>query len=210
LESVHGVLEWFIILAIIAAGIVADRVAPYKRIRYPLYTMLLLTLFIFDLNKASFRSGVANAVIYFLTMVIVVEAFLICVRKKSLLLIGGAVVLLVPVFLYVYAAWLLTVPLPCHDTSGAVVGVYEACGGKRYVLTKRLSFDPLKPVWVYSLNRDIRHTPLRKQVDRYSAPQGYLEAEFSPRWRCLDGRAQAELIVDGYTIWVLKDKAEDR
>jgi len=61
------------------------------------------------------------------------------------------------------------------------------------------------------VNRDIRYTPLRKQVDRYIAPSGYLEAAFSPRWRCLGGgRAQAELIVDGYTLWVLEDKAEGK
>ncbi len=211
MESIHGVLEWFIIMAIIAVGITVDRAAPYKRVRYPLYIVLLLMLFIFDLNKVSFRHNAVNAVMYFFVLVIIVEVFIICVRKKSMLLIGGAFVLFVPVFLYVYAAFLLIVPLPCHKGSGEVVGAYEACGGHRYVLTKRLSFDPLKPACVYSLNRDIRHTPLKKQVDEYSTPGGYLEASFSPQWRCLsDGRAQAELIIDGYTLWVLEDKAEGK
>jgi hypothetical protein len=210
-ESIHGVLEWFIILAIVAVGIAVDRAAPYKRARYPLYIVLLLTLFIFDLNKVSFRYNAVNAVMYFFVMVIIVEVVMICVRKKSILLLGGAFVLLVPVFLYVYAAFLLIVPLPCHDGSVVVVGAYEACGGHRYVLTKRLSFDPLKPARVYGLNKDIRHTPLKKQVDKYSAPSGYLEASFSPQWRCLpDGRAQTELIIDGYTLWVLEDKAEGK
>jgi hypothetical protein len=210
-ESIHGVLEWFIILAIVAAGIAVDRVAPYKRVRYPLYIVLLLTLFIFDLNKVSFRHNAVNAVMYFFVTVIIVEAVLICVRKKSVLLLGGAFVMLVPVFLYVYAALLLIVPLPCHKKSGGILGTYEACGGHKYALTKRLSFDPLKPTQVYSLNKDIRHTPLKKQVDKYSAPSGYLEASFHPQWRCLsDGRAQAELIVDGYTLWVLEDKAEGK
>jgi len=209
-ESIHGVLEWFIILAIIAVGIAVDRAAPYKRVRYPLYVVLLLTLFIFDLNKVSFRHNAVNAVMYFLVLVIIVEVVLICVRKKSMLLIGGAFVLLAPVFLYVYAALLLIVPLPCHEGSVAIAGTYEACGGHRYVLTKRLSFDPLKPARVYSLNRDIRHTPLRKQVDEYSPPSGYLEASFYPEWRCPDdGRAQADLIVDGYALWTLKDKTEE-
>lgn len=211
MESVHGVLEWFIILALVAVGIAVNRAAPYRRIRYPLYTVLLLMLFIFDLNKVSFRSDAVNAVLYFFVTVIIVEVILICVGKKSLLLLGGAFVLLVPVFLYVYAAWLLIVPLPCHSSSGAVMGTYGACGGKKYVLTNRLSFDPFKPARVYSLNRDIRHTPLKRQVDKYSAPNGYLEAVFSPQWRCLDdGRARVELIVDGYTIWVLEDKAEGK
>jgi len=205
----HGVLEWFIILAIIAAGFAVDRAAPRKRARYPFYIALLLTAFIFDLNKASFRSDAVNAVMYFLVMVIIVEVFLICVRKKSKLLLGGALVLFVPVFLYVYAAFLLIVPLPCHHKSGGLASAYEECGGKRYALAKRLSFDPLRPAWVYSLNRDIRRTPLKKQVDRYVTPNGYLEAGFSQKWRCLgDGRAQVELIVDGYTLWVLEDKVE--
>jgi hypothetical protein len=78
-------------------------------------------------------------------------------------------------------------------------------------LAKRLSFDPFKPARVYSLDRAIRHTPLKKQVDRFSAPKGYAEAEFSPRWQCLDGgRAKAELIIDGYTLWALEDKAEGK
>jgi hypothetical protein len=210
-ESIHGVLEWFIILAIVSVGFAVDRAAPYKRARYPLYIVLLLMLFIFDLNKISFRSNVVNAILYFFVMVIIVEVVLICVRKRSRLLLGGAFVLLVPVFLYVYAALLLIVPLPCHDRGGGVVGTYEACGGKRYVLTKRLSFDPLKPTRVYGLNRDIRYTPLKKQVDRYSAPKSYLEAEFSPQWQCLsDGRARADLVVDGYTLWTLEDKVEGK
>ncbi len=211
MESLHGVLEWFIILAIVAVGVAVDRAVPYKRVRYPLYIVLLLTLFIFDLNKVSFRSGAVNAVLYFFVMVIIVEVFLICIRKKSVLLLGGAFVALVPVFMYVYAAWLLIVPLPCHNMSGWVLGTYEACGGKKYALTSRLSFDPIKQTRVYSLSRDIRHTPLKKRVDEYSVPNGYLEAAFSTQWRCLgDGRAQAELIVDGYTLWVLEDKVEGK
>jgi len=160
-------------------------------------------LFVFDLNKVSFRHSAVNAVLYILTLVIIVEAVLICVRKKSKLLLGGAFMLFVPVFLYVYAALLLIVPLPCHNKSGGTAVEYDACGGKRYTLAKRLSFDPFKPAWVYSLDRDIRHTPLKKQVDKYVTPNGYLEAGFSQRWRCLgDGRAQVEMIVDGYTLWV--------
>jgi len=210
-ESVHGVFEWFLILAVISLGFIVDRFAPYKRWRYLFYVALLLTMFILDLNKASFRSDAVNAVMYLLVMVIIVEVVLICVRKKSRLLLGGALVLFVPVFLYVYAALLLIVPLPCHDRSAGVVGTYEACGGKRYVLTKRLSFDPLKPARVYGLNREIRHTPLKKQVDKFSAPKGYIEAEFSPLWSCLsDGRAKAELVVDGYTLWTLEDKVEGK
>jgi hypothetical protein len=211
MEAIHGVLEWFIILAVVAIGIVADRVAPYKRVRYPLYIVLLLMAFIFDLNKVSFRHAAADAALYFLIMVIIVEIILICVRKKSLLLIGGAFVLLVPVFLYVYAALLLIVPLPCHEKSGGVVGVYEACGGKKYVLVNRPSFDPFKPARVYSLNKEIRYTPLKKQVDRYTPPKGYIEARLYPQWQCLgDGRANADLIVDGYTIWTLEDKVEGK
>ncbi len=133
MESIHGVLEWFIILAIVAVGVAVDRAVPYKRVRYPLYIALLLTLFIFDLNKVSFRSNAVNAVMYFFVLVIIVEAVLICVRKKSILLFGGAFVLLVPVFLYVYAALLLIVPLPCHEGSVGIAGTYEACGGHRYV-----------------------------------------------------------------------------
>jgi len=207
-ESVHGVLEWFIILAIIAVGFVVDRAAPCKRARYPLYAALLLMSFIFDLNKVSFRYDAVNAALYFLMMAIIVEALLICVRKKSRLLLGGALVMFVPVFLYLYAALLLVVPLPCHDRDGGgVIGVYDACGGKRYALAKRLSFDPFRPARVYGLYRDIRHTPLKKQVDRYVAPNGYLEASFSPQWSCLSGgRVKVELIVDGYTLWVLEDK----
>jgi len=207
-ESAHGVLEWFIILAIIAVGFAVDRAALWKRARYMIYAALLLTVFIFDLNKVSFRSAAVNAALYFLLMAIIVEVVLICVRKRSKLLLGGAFVLLVPVFLYLYAALLLIVPLPCH---GGVVSTYEACGGKRYALAKRLTFDPLRPAWVYGLNRDIRHTPLKKQTDRYITPNGYLEAGFSQRWRCLgDGRAQVELVVDGYTLWVLEDKIEGK
>ena len=211
MESIHGVLEWFIILTIISIGFVVDRVAPYKRVRYPIYVTLLLAEFIFDLNKFSFRYAAVNAALYFLVMVIIVELALISVRKKSRILLGGVLVLLVPVFLYAYAALLLIVPLPCHDRGYGIVGAYEACGAKRYVLTKRLSFDPFKPARVYGLSKDIRHTPLKKQVDRYTVPSGYLEAGFSPQWRCLgDGRAQVELVIDGYTLWVLEDKVEGK
>ena len=210
MESIHGVLEWFIILAIISVGFVVDRVAPYKRARYPLYAVLLLIMFILDLNKASFRSNIVNAALYILVLVIIVEIVLICVRKKSKLLLGGALVLFVPVFLYVYSALLLIVPLPCHNNSGDVASVYESCDGKRYALVKRWTFDPFRPAWVYGLNKDIRHTPLKKQVDKYITPSGYLEAGFSQRWRCAGdgGRASVELIVDGYTLWVLQDKSE--
>jgi len=210
-EPIHGVLEWFIISAVVAVGIVVDRAVPYKRVRYPLYAAILLMEFIFDLNKVSFRYNAVNAVFYFLVMVISVEVVAICVRKKTRLLIGGAFMLFVPVFLYAYAAFLLIVPLPCHTLDGGIVGAYEACGGKKYVLAKRLSFDPLKPARAYGLYREIRRTPLKKRVDGYSAPDGYLEAAFSPQWRCLgDGRAQVGLVIDGYVLWTLEDKIEGK
>jgi hypothetical protein len=208
MESIHGVLEWFILLALIAAGFAVDRFAPRVRGRYLAYAGAMLAAFIFDLNGVSFRHDAANAALYLSVMVIIVEVFLFCARKKSRLLFGGAFVLLVPVFLYAYAALLLAVPLPCHGGGGAgVVGRYEACDGGRYALRRRLSFDPFGPARVYELEREIRHTPLKKRVDKYRAPDGYLEAWFSPRWECMpNGRARVDLITDGYALWSLLDK----
>jgi hypothetical protein len=203
----HAVLEWFIVLLVIAAGLAVDRFAPAKNIRYPLYIAVLLTAFIFDLNKFSFRVAALNAVFYFAILLIVTEVFWICVRKKSKLLLGGAFVLLVPVFLYAFAAFLLIVPLPCHKNTGGRVGAYKACAGKSYALAKRLSFDPFNPAQVYILTRDLPHTPLKKQVDKFIAPKGYIEAVFSPDWQCQEGgRAKVDLYIDGYVLWSLEDK----
>jgi hypothetical protein len=203
----HGVLEWFILSAITVAGIAVDRFVPRNRGRYLFYAAVMLAAFVFDLNKVSFRYDAANAVLYLLVMVIIVEVFLICARKRSKFLLGGAFVLLVPVFLYAYAALLLVVPLPCHDRGAGVVGSYTACGERRYILYKRQSFDPFGPGRVYCLAKDIRRTPLKKQVDSYRAPAGYLEADFAPQWQCLsDDRVKVDLIIDGYALWSLLDK----
>jgi len=64
---------------------------------------------------------------------------------------------------------------------------------------------------VYSLTRDINHTPLKRQVDRYAVPNGYFEKEFTPQWHCLDGnRLKLDLFIDGYVLWSLLDKDEEK
>jgi hypothetical protein len=208
MEAVHGVLEWFIILAVVAAGIAVDRLVPYRRVRYPVYAALLLTAFIFDLNRVTFRYEAANAALCLSVMLIIVELVLICVRKRSRFLLVGAFALLVPVFLYACAGFLLNVSLPCHEDGGSVLSRYDGCAGKRYEVFRRLSFDPFRPARVYSLGRDIRYTPLRKEVDRFTAPDGYLEARFSTRWECAQGGcAKVDLTVNGYALWTLVDKS---
>jgi len=206
MEPIHGVLEWFIIIFIVAGGFAVNRWVPLKKARYPFYAALLLGAFILDLNRASFRSEALNCVLYLFILFALAEVFWICVRKKSRLLLGGAFVALVPVFLYVYAALLLTVPLPCHELRLGVAGRH-ICGTRDYALTRRLSFDPFAPAQVYILNRDIRHTPLKRQLDKYRAPKGYIEANFAPQWECkADGKAKVDLYIDGYTLWTLEEK----
>jgi hypothetical protein len=207
-ESIHGVLEWFIIVFLAVGGFAVGRWVPLRKVRYPFYVFLLLGAFILDLNKASFRSDVANAVFYLFILFALSEVFWICVRKRSRLLLSGAFVALVPVFLYAYAAFLLTVPLPCHDLRTEVFDEYK-CGAGDYTLTKRLSFDPFAPAQVYILTKDIRYTPLKRQIDRYPAPKGYIEAQFVPQWECTaGGKAKVNLHIDGYTLWSLEEKAE--
>jgi len=190
-------------------GFAVNRWVPLKKARYPFYVFLLLGAFILDLNKASFRSDVANAVFYLFILFALSEVFWICVRKRSRLLLSGAFVALVPVFLYVYAALLLTVPLPCHDLRREFLGEHE-CGVWDYALRKRLSFDPFTPAQVYILTKDIRRTPFKRQIDRFTAPKGYIEAQLVPQWECkADGRVKVNLDIDGYTLWSLEDKANE-
>lgn len=210
MESVHGILEWFIILLIMLAGFIANRLLPFRSIRCAFYVVLLLTAFILDLNKATFRSEAANVILYALILLSLTEIYWFCVRKKSKLLMTGAFVALVPIFLYVYAALLLIFPLPCHENRDELVDEYKSCSFGAYTLTKRLSFDPFSPAQVYVLHRDIRNTPLKKQVDKFPAPRGYIEAKFVPRWQCRDdGRAKVSLYIDGYTLWSLEDKTDE-
>ncbi|MCL2182505.1 MAG: hypothetical protein FWB85_03430 [Chitinispirillia bacterium] len=208
MESVHGVLEWFLIVVMMLAGFAVSR-APYRGGRYIFYIALLLTSFILDLNKCSFRYGAVNVALWLLILLSITEIFWTCVRKKSKLLLTGAFVGLVPVFLYVYAAVLLVCPLPCHERQGELIDEYKSCSYGTYTLTKRLSFDPFNPAQVYVLYRDIKNTPLRKQVDKFPAPKGYIEARFSPKWECrADGRGRVCLYIDGYTLWSLEDKPD--
>ncbi|MCL2219355.1 MAG: hypothetical protein FWC23_03935 [Chitinispirillia bacterium] len=210
MEFIHGVLEWFIIVLIMPAGLLAGKLLPFRGIRCGFYVILLLAAFVLDLNKVTFRSDAANLVFYLLILLAFTEFFWFCVRKKSKLLLCGAFMGLVPVFLYVYAAALLLLPLPCHKNSGELVDEYKSCSFGAYKLTKRLSFDPFNPAQVYVLYRDIKNTPLKKQVDRFPSPKGYIEARFVPRWQCRgDGRAKVELYIDGYTLWGLEDKTDE-
>jgi len=209
LEAVHGVFEWFIIVAVMLAGFAVSR-APFRRIRYTLYVVLLLTAFVLDLNNATFRSDTANLAFYALMLLAITEIFWAAVRKKSKLLLCGSFVGLAPVFLYIYAAVLLIAPLPCHENRDELIDEYKSCSFGAYTLTKRLSFDPFNPAQVYILYRDIKNTPLKKQTDKFPAPKGYIEAKFVPRWQCReDGRAKVMLYIDGYTLWSLEDKTDE-
>jgi hypothetical protein len=195
-----------------AAGFPLDRWAPYRKARCWFYALLLLTAFIFDLNKVTFESDWMDIVFWSVILVAISELFWISVRKKSRLLLGGALVMFVPVFVYVYFALLMILPMPCHENQNEVVSGHD-CGHASYVLKKRLSFDIFKPARVYTLIRDIKRWPIEMQVDKFPAPKGYIEAQFEPRWQCLSGKArngvQVDLYIDGYTLWSLKEEPRE-
>ena len=210
MEAIHGVLEWFIMIFVTLAGFAVGRWVPAHRFRILFGAVLLLTAFIFDLNNVKFRSEIANFVFYLLILVTVSETFWACVRKNSKILLSGALVMLIPVFIYVYAAMLLILPLPCHENRSELVSGYAGCDFGNYTVRKRLSFDPFSPAMLYTLSRNIRKTPLRKQVDKFTAPRGYVEAAFAPEWQCrADGKAKALLFIDGYLLWTLEEKSEE-
>jgi len=207
-EALHGVLEWLPLLLFAVAGFPLDRWVPAKKIRYALYAALLLAAFIFDLNKVSFRLDFLNVIFYSLVLVVMSELLWICVRKKGRLLMGGALVVFIPFFVYAYFAVLMLLPFPCHDDKNETAGEFR-CGAGEYTLRKRLSFDIFNPAQVYILTRNIRRTPLLRQVDRFPAPRGYIEAEFITKWQCLDGGVRVDLYIDGYTLWSLKDEKKE-
>jgi hypothetical protein len=199
-------LEWVPLALFAVAGLPLDRRVPARRARQWFYAALLLTAFIFDLNKVTFRSDIADAVFWSLILIALSELFWAVVRKESRLLLGGALVLFVPVFVYVYFALLMLLPLPCHDNMKAVIGSGE-CGAAQYTVKKRLSFDIFKPAQILVLVRDVKSVPfLEKQVDKYQAPKGYMEAAFTPQWRCEEDGAFADLVVDGGIVWSLKEE----
>ena len=189
----------------IAVGFPLDRWVPARKGRYIFYAALLLTAFIFDLNKVSFQASFLNAIFYALILAVISELLWICARKKGRLLMGGALVIFVPFFVYVYFALLMLLPFPCHADKKEIKGEFR-CGDREYTLRKRLSFDIFNPAQIYVLTRDIRRTPLLRQTDKFPAPKGYIEAEFTPVWQCLDGGVQVDLFIDGYTLWSLKDE----
>jgi hypothetical protein len=204
----HGIFEALPLLFFIAAGFPLDRWVPAKKARYACYAALLLTAFIFDLNKVSFRAAALNAVFYSLVLVVISELLWICVRKKGRLLMGGALVVFVPFFVYVYLALLMLLPFPCHEDKKAIKGEFT-CEEREYSLRKRLSFDIFNPAQIYILTRDIRRTPLLRQVDKFPAPKGYIEAEFTPIWQCRPDGVKVDLEIDGYTLWSLKDEPNE-
>jgi len=207
-EALHGVLEALPLLLFIVAGFPIDRWVPARKARYLFYAALLLTAFIFDLNKVSFRTDLLNIIFYSLILVAISELLWICVRKKGRLLMGGALVIFIPFFVYAYVAVLMFLPFPCHVDKKEIAGEFQ-CGEREYILHKRLSFDIFNPAQVYILTRNLRRTPLLRQVDKFPAPKGYIEAEFIPRWQCLSGGVKVDLYIDGYTLWSLKEEPKE-
>jgi hypothetical protein len=207
-KALHGMLEALPLLLFIVAGFSLDRWVSARKARYLFYAALLLTAFIFDLNKVSFRVSPLNILFYSLILAVISELLWICARKKGRLLMGGALVIFVPFFVYAYFALLMLLPFPCHVDKKAIKGEFK-CGEREYVLRKRLSFDVFNPAQVYILTRNLRRTPLLRQVDKFPAPKGYLEAEFTPIWQCHNDGVKVDLEIDGYTLWSLKDKPNE-
>lgn len=206
----HGTLEWLIIVLIAISGYITDRFLPGRRVRYPIYALLMLTAFIFDLNEVVFRANALNAVWYGLILLIIAEIFWKSLRKRSKPLLCAVFVGLPPVFLFVFAAALLSVPLPCHNLTGGTVGERTECGGGVYSLSVRPSFDPFKPGRIFALHRDIRFAPLKRRVDSYAIPEVFAGTRLTPHWECAPGPAgdavRVRLSADGYILWALRDK----
>ena len=208
--SLHGIFEWIFVLLMFLAGFAADRFLPARRPRYMFYAVLLLTAFIFDLNGVIFRADVLNAVWYAVILLVIAEIFWKCVRKRSRPLLCGAFVLIPPTFLFIFAAALLYVPMPCHKRTNGLVESYADCDGGAFSLSVRQSFDPFKPGRIYSLSKDIRLTPLKRRIDRFSVPPPFAGTRLTTRWECAEGGLRAYLYADKYILWTLCDKTDDK
>lgn len=209
----HGIFEWAVALIFLVGALACERLVPFRRVRYGVYALALLTAFIFDLNEVSFRSTLHNALWYALLLFMMCEILWICVRKNSKPLTCAAIVILPPILLVLYVAFLSAAPFICHDDAHELISEYRDCGGMTYTLVKRNSFDPFDAAPVYTLYRDLRNTPFKRRVDRYSTKVRYYETKFGIQWECRGGGsegAMVHLVAHYETIWSLWDKNKVR
>ncbi|MDR0306402.1 MAG: hypothetical protein LBI42_06135 [Chitinispirillales bacterium] len=202
----HGILEWILPIAVIVLGFIFNRWVPLRKVRYSLYAVILFTAFIFDLNKIAFASDTVNSLSYLTILIALSEIVWICEAKKNRLLLGGALIVFAPLFIYVYTAAMVILPFPCHSSKNAVVDRFS-CGSTAYVLRKRPSLDIFEPGHIYILCRAKGVGLFEKRVDRYTTPQGYYSACISPKHQCMADGIKIDLYVDNnYVLWSLGEK----
>jgi len=199
----HGLLELLLPVFIGAAGFVINRWAPLRKARYSLYAAIFLVAFIFDLNNISFASDTLNSLFYLVVFVAISEIVWLCAAKKNKLLLGCALCVFAPLFIYLYAAALVILPFPCHEGKRAVVERYN-CGSHSYILKKQPSLDVFQPGHVYILSRSTGSAQLQKRIDKYLTPKGYYDAYIAPRHECAADGIKIDLYVDdSYVLWSL-------
>ncbi|MFP4014896.1 MAG: hypothetical protein ACLFVQ_12475 [Chitinispirillaceae bacterium] len=201
-------IEWLFPLLIIPVGYVFYRFAPFRKMRYYIYALILVMAFFFDLLKVSFRSEVIDTVLFFSVLLIITEFIWSAVVKlKKRVLSVVVLALYLPFFLFLNSAWLRADEENENMRRNSLVDRY-VCNGVEYALEKRLSRDMSDQSYIYTLNRFVPKSPLEKQVDTYTTQEGYFEAQFEYVWNCMDDGVKLDLVVGEDTLWSLGESCK--
>jgi len=204
----HGIFEWLFAAFIGTLGFTLNKWAPLKKIRYYVYAVIFSGTFIFDLNNFSFTSDTVNTLLYLSVLIAITELVWLCASKKNKYLLGAALTIFVPIFIFIYTTVLAITPFPCHENKNVTINKYT-CASESYILKKRPNLDPFEPGHTYTLYRSIPRYPIVKRIDKYTTPKGFYSAHINPKQERLSDGIKIDLYVDdSYVLWSLVSKKQ--
>jgi len=198
-----NLLLWLVPAFVVPVSYLFYRYLPFRKVRYLIYSLLLIAAFFLNLFQISFWNELFDTVEFILINFIVAEFIwnLLKIKRPKIFI----VLFLIALCLYGFELkrWMIAGP----DHAAILWKPLTASTYRRdavdYAVREYELFKRGHQVSVLVLSKRTGALLFEKQIGSYRTPEGFGDAEFSYQWSRTDQGIRLDLYAAGYRLWTM-------
>jgi hypothetical protein len=192
------VLKWLLPFFVIVLGFLLHNITWKRKIKFALYSVVIFSAFLCDLNKISFVNDAHDKIAGFAFMVIVFDCIFSFFKNKAnkVRIVANSVVMLI--YLVLHLNWIFSGPNKNQTYwNSGIVSIHD------YTTDSMVLKEKKTKIRKFILSKRLRVRPFEKYVHSFAAPDGYYLAQFTYKWKQTAKGTMVDLYDDSTLIWTL-------
>lgn len=197
-------LLWILPFFVLILSYFSFRLNPVKSLRYKIYALILLIVFVMDLMKLTFVNDAIDTVRFLLVTFIIADIGwnVIKIRKTPVKVLF--IVLGIAAYSCSYFSWVACGPQKNNDFwYQKVIEQYTNHKKRNYILKEHNESSLKRTIRNVSLYKVKKVSFIEELVREYRLPDGYENAELKFGWSNTSNGVRLDIINNKDTIWTL-------